>query len=482
MHDELGIRKGDIVALAMRNYPEWCIAYMAVISLGAIVVPMNAWWRADELKFALSDCKAKHVICDDRRFEYILPAKEELDLTLIIARANADDADYRLEDLIAGASGDTMPQAEIDPEDDYSIVYTSGSTGDPKGVVLTHRSGLSAIYSWSFIVELMQLAKDSGPLWGEDPGILLAVPLFHVTGSHSIFLLSLVRGRRMAMMYRWDGAEAAALIRKEGLTNFVGVPTQSLELLDHVGDDGLPSLIDVGAGGAKRPPEHVKKIANRFSIARASAGYGLSETNAIGCVISEQLYADRPDSTGRAVPPLTDIKIVSEGVDQPQGEVGEIWIRSPGNFRCYLNNPDATAEVLTEDGWFRTGDLGYLDHESFLYIVDRMKELIIRGGENISCLEVESSVYEHEDVAEATVFSVPDDVLGEKVGLVVYAKDGKTLEPESLREFIGEKLASFKNPERIWVSPQPLPRLGTEKFDKKMIRKIALTQPPHLAV
>lgn len=482
LREELGIKRGDVVALAMRNYPEWCVAYMAVISLGATVAPLNAWWKGDELKYGLNDCKARFVICDDRRFSYIEPFKDELDLTVIAVRDGAANADYRLEDIIERTADDTMPSVSIDPDDDYCIIYTSGSTGSPKGVVLTHRGCLSAVYSWSFIVELMTKAKGVDALWGDNPGVLLAVPLFHVTGSHSIFLLSLVRGRRIVMTYRWDAKEAADIIRNESLTNFVGVPTQSFELLDHVGDDGLPSLIDVGSGGAKRPAEHVRKIAASFSGARASAGYGLSETNAIGCVISEQLYADRPDSTGRAAPPLTDIKIVKDGVDMAHGEVGEIWIRSPGNFRCYLNRPEETAAALTPDGWFRTGDLGYLDEQEFVFIVDRMKELIIRGGENVSCLEVENRVYEHNDIAEAAVFSVPDEKLGERVGLVVYPKDGCTIEPQALRDFMGEKLAGFKNPERIWISPQSLPRLGTAKFDKLMIRKIALTQPPHLSI
>ena len=482
LQSEVGVKPGDRVAIAMRNYPEWIIAYMAIISLGAVVVPLNAWWKADELKFGLNDSGAKVVVIDRRRLDYLLPLKKELDLTLIMARDEGEGADYRYEELLEGEQNDAPPTAEIDPEDDFAIYYTSGSTGNPKGVVLTHRSCISAICSWGFIATVLKEVRGGVSLFGDNPGILLAVPLFHVTGSHSIFLLSYLVGRRVSMIYRWDPKEAVKIINQEQLTNFVGVPSQSFELIEAAGGEGMPSLIDIGAGGAKRPAEHVKKLANAFEKASPSSGYGLSETNAIGCVISLGDYQQRPDSTGRPVPPLTDFKIVQDGEEVARGEVGEIWIRTPANFREYHNRPEDTAKALTPDGWFQTGDLGKMDEQDFVYIVDRLKELIIRGGENISCLEVENRVYQHGSVTEATVFSVPCDVLGERVGLVAYAKEGAEIDAVELREFIAKDLAGFKVPERIWISPAPLPRLGTAKFDKIMIKKIALGQPPALSV
>ena len=305
---------------------------------------------------------------------------------------------------------------------------------------------------------------------------------FHVTGSHSIFLLSYMVGRRVAMIYRWDPKLAGEIINREKLTNFVGVPSQSYELMNAEHEGGLPTLMDIGSGGAKRPADHVKKLKEKFKQANPSSGYGLSETNAIGCVISLAEYQQRPDSTGRPVPPVTDIKIVKDGEEVPRGEVGEIWIRSPANFREYHNLPEETEKALTPDGWFRSGDLGRMDEEDYVYVVDRIKDLIIRGGENVSCLEVENRVYEHHGVAEAAVFSVPDETLGERVGLVVYPVDGETLDAAELREFIGKELAAFKTPERIWISPSPLPRLGTAKFDKITVKKIALQHPPALSV
>ena len=482
LQSDVGIKQGDHVAIAMRNYPEWCISYMAIISLGAVVVPLNAWWKADELKFGLTDSGAKTVVVDRRRLEFLLPLKDELGLTLILAREEGEGADYRYEQLLAGSTNDSPPVAAIHPDDDFCIVYTSGSTGSPKGVVLTHRGCISAIMSWGFIAAVLKEARGGVSLFGENPGILLAVPLFHVTGSHSIFMLSYLVGRSVSIIYRWDPKEAVNIINQEQLTNFVGVPSQSFELMEAAGAEGMPSLLDIGAGGAKRPAEHVKKLASSFENANPSSGYGLSETNAIGCVISLHDYQKRPDSTGRPVPPLTDFKIIKDGEEVARGAVGEIWIRSPANFRGYHNRPEETAKAVTPDGWFQTGDLGRMDDEDYVYIVDRIKELIIRGGENISCLEVENRVYQHEAVAEVAVFSVPDEVLGERVGLVVFPKEGAALDAGELREFIAKDIAGFKVPERIWISPMPLPRLGTAKFDKIMIKKIALGQPPAFSV
>lgn len=483
LKSEYGVGPGDRVALAMRNFPEWCVAYMGVIATGAVVAPLNAWWKGEELKYAFQDCQAKIAIVDARRLEHLAPLKAELGLTLILAREEGEGADARMETLIDNAASDAAPDVSIEPDDDFCIVYTSGSTGEPKGVILTHRGCISTLMSWGFAASALKKARGGVSMFGDDPGILLAVPLFHVTGSHSIFLLSYLVGRRVAMLYRWDPAEAVKVINREKLTNFVGVPSQSYELMQAAGDEGLPSLLDIGAGGAKRPADHVKKLAARFSNAKPSSGYGLSETNALGCVISLEDYQDRPDAAGKPVPPLTDIKIMKDdGSDAAQGEVGEVCIRSPANFRGYLNRPEDTAAAVTPDGWFKTGDLGRIDADGFVYIVDRMKDLIIRGGENISCLEVENCAYAHDDVAEAAAFSVPDETLGERVGLVYLAKAGASLAPQELRDFIAERLAGFKVPERIWVAPAPLPRLGTAKFDKRMVRDIALQHPPSLSV
>jgi acyl-CoA synthetase (AMP-forming)/AMP-acid ligase II len=480
LRDRFGVKKGEPVALAMRNYPEWCVAYVGTIIAGAVAVPLNAWWKSDELGHGLKDSGARLVICDARRFEYVEPFRKPLGLTLILARGGAAGADHQYEDLMAQATRDEPPAVDIHPDDDFSLVYTSGSTGVPKGAILTHRGAISTLLSWALVASAVKEARDGVSILGDNPGVLLAVPLFHVTGSHSLFMFSWLLGRRVVMMYKWNVDEAKDLIKKHQLTSFVGVPSQSYELAESARPGELDTLVDIGSGGAKRPPEHVARIAEKHKV-NPSSGYGLSETNAAGCVITLSDYRARPDSTGRAIPPVTDIKIMTETGEAEIGEVGEVWIRSPANFRGYNNMPEETAKAVTPDGWFRTGDLGRLDAEGFLTIVDRLKDLIIRGGENISCLEVEARAYAHPDVREAVVFSVPDPVLNERVGLVVYPKDG-AIDLARLRAFMAEGLAGFKVPERIWLSPQPLPRLGTEKFDKRTIRAVALQHPAQLSV
>ncbi|MEL6364200.1 MAG: class I adenylate-forming enzyme family protein [Pseudomonadota bacterium] len=474
--DDLGVKPGDKVGIAMRNYPEWCFAYIGAISMGAVVVPLNAWWGTEEFDYALGDCDANVIVCDARRMEALKPLKEKHGLTLILARETGEGADHRFERLIEGKSVDA-PTNPIDPDADFCISYTSGSTGHPKGVVLTHRSALSTIMSWALLAESMKFID--GDMFGDTPGVLMGIPLFHVTASHSHFMLSMVAGRKIVMMYKWDVEEAIELLDKEQLSNFVGVPTQSLELANHIGDRRLPHLIDIGSGGAKRPPEHVERIAKAFPGAHPSSGYGLTETNALGAVIGRAEYRERPDSTGKIVPPLTDIKIVNEGKEMPAGEKGEIWIRSPANFREYLNKPEATADAFAEDGWFRTGDMGRFDEEGYLYVEGRYKDIIIRGGENISALEVENAIYSDENIAEVAVISVPDDVLGEIVGAIVVPKPGCAVDPASVRETALKHLAKFKAPEVVWIAPEQLPRVGTGKIDKLTTRQVALANEPH---
>lgn len=474
----LGVARGDRVAIAMRNYPEWITSYMALILIGAVVVPLNAWWKSEELRFALKDCGARIVILDAKRLAYLASEKGALGLTLVLARDEADGADFSYAQLLTEGAAGLFQKPPGAADDDFAIYYTSGSTGRPKGVVLTHRSALTTLYSWRLIMESITAANGGVALHGADPGVVLGIPLFHVTGSHAIFMLSWMIGRRVAMMPRWDAKAAVDLINRLKLTTFTGVPSQSYELMEAAGLTAMPTLVDLGAGGAKRPAEHVERLKLKFPEANPSSGYGLTETNAAGCVISLNDYRARPGAAGRALPPCCDIRIVGEQGDCAPGATGEIWIRSASNFRGYLNLPEETARAVTPDGWFRTGDLGTIDEEGFVTIVDRLKDLIIRGGENISCLEVEERAYRHKAVDQAIAFSVPDEVLGERVGLVVRPKPGAKIDPKALCDFMAESLAAFKCPERIWISPAPLPKLGTEKFDKQTIRRVALQNAP----
>ncbi len=471
-----GIRKGDRVAIAMRNCPEWCISFLAVTSLGAVAVPMNSWWQGEELAYGLKDSGASLVILDGARHSRIagwLPGSGIRVLGVETDRAVLPAEVDRLEDLLNAATPMELPPVAIGPEDLALILYTSGTTGRPKGVLSTQRNVISALGTWLVLITAMAVVDGTVGQEPEiQPAILLSLPLFHVTGLHSLLLLSLAIGRKVVVMRKWDVDTALELIQSERITHFNGVPTMSMELMDHprLGDYDLSTLVDISAGGAARPAEQVAKLIEKFQNARPSLGYGLTETNAVGCVFGQEDYVDRPRSVGRPTAPLVEVRIIDEaGKVVPPGLSGEICIRSPAVACGYWNQPEATAAAFP-DGWCRTGDLGYLDSEGFLYIVDRLKDIIIRGGENISCLEVEEALYGYPGIAEAAVFSLPDQRLGEIVGAAIMMRDGAEADPEQIRAFVAGRLARFKVPEHIWCLTEHLPRTASGKISKKQLR------------
>ena len=304
-----------------------------------------------------------------------------------------------------------MPIFDINPVDDATILYTSGSTGQPKGVCSSHRSIISTLLQWMVVATARNIKDDIITNEEMQPSCLLTVPLFHVTGIHAQFMLSLLSGWKMVIMYKWDSEKALSLIEKEKITTLNGVPTMTLEVMRDESRKkyDLSSLKELSGGGAARPSSHVKELKNEFPNASPGLGYGLTETNAAGAVISGDDYLNRPGSTGKPTPPLTKIKIVdSNHKECNENEVGEVWIKSITNFSKYWNNEEATNEAFFND-WFRSGDLGYLDEDNFLYIVDRAKDIVIRGGENISCLEVQDAINKHPNIIEASVYGVPDE-------------------------------------------------------------------------
>ncbi|NNU16958.1 acyl--CoA ligase [Parvularcula sp. ZS-1/3] len=474
-----GAGQGKRVAIAMRNYPEWCVAYLGIIASGATVVPLNAWWQADELRYGMEKSDAKIVVVDAKRADMILPCKEEFGLTFVAGREETAGQDFRMHDILADDSIPMdMPQDPIDPDSDYCLLFTSGSTGKPKGALLTHRGVVNAVLSWSFTLAVFGVVRPEIELSPENPGALVALPLFHVTGLHSIFLLGYLSGRKLVFTYRWDPEEAAALTEKEKLTHFLGVPTQAYDLIKAAKPGQLDTLVDIGTGGAKRPEAQVDLQREMYPEISASSGYGLTETNALGSHIALGDYKKYPSSTGRAVPPVTEVAAFSEdGKRLPDGETGEVCIKSPATMRGYHENEEATREAFHPDGWFRTGDVGNINAEGFITITDRLKDMIIRGGENVSCLEVENVLHEVEGVDEVAVFGVPHESLGEVVGAAIYGKD--TVDLEKLQDHAKSRLAPFKVPTRIWRSPTMLPRGTTGKIDKKVIRTVTSENPPH---
>ncbi len=471
---EEGIQKGDRVAICMQNNPEFIFAYMGIVGIGAVCVPLNSWWVPDEIIYAMEHCDAKVLFGDQKR----LKGLESLtNVKKIITTYTPDDSFESFDDFTKNHS-EEWPDIDINRDDHATIYYTSGSTGKPKGVLSSQRGVISSMFSWAFISTVLsqreaRLGKDATPLASSESSILLCVPLFHATGSHVAFLMSILVGRKVVMMKKWDAGDAIKLISEEKVSDITGVPTQTWELLNHPDRDkyDLSSLKVLGGGGGPRPAEHVKLLDENFK-GRPGIGYGLTETNALGTLASGDEYIQNPSSAGRVVPPLTEIKIIDSNWNElPEGEIGEVAIKSQSNMLGYWKNEDATKECINNEGWFKSGDMGKFDGP-FLYIVDRIKDMVIRGGENIACPEVENAIYEHPDILEASVFGIPDERLGEILCSAVVLREGSNLNEDDLVKFLSDKLAAFKIPALIKFMDSNLPLVASGKFDKPALREI----------
>jgi len=465
-----GIAKGDRVGIAMRNCPAWIVTYMAVLKTGGVATLLNGWWEPFEMEHAIQLTEPALIIADPARARRLAERCGRYETICLSIDQPVEQAIAPL--LDRARDGTSLP--EVSPEDDATILFTSGSTGEAKGALSTHRAVTTGVYAYSTgLIVLLGILTQDGNAPAGPARTLLSVPLFHVTGEVPVMLNSFVVGRCMVIMSKWDATEALRLIEQEKITYFVGVPTMSLEIMNHPdrGKYDLSSLKDITAGGAPRPISHVERLKHEFPNAQPALGYGLTETNATGCANFWSSYAAKPASTGRAQRPLVEVMILGPGDQRlPSGEAGEIGIRTAANIKCYWQNATATAEAICADGTVRTGDIGYLDEDGYLFIVDRKKEIIIRGGENISAAEVEAECYACPAVAEVAVFGVPDDRLGEVPVAIVHVKSGEQLGDGELRTFLDGKLAKFKIPERIIISVEPLPRLGTGKIDRRALK------------
>ena len=465
-----GVRKGDRVAIAMRNCPTWIVLYMAALKAGAIATLVNGWWQGEEMRHGLTLTEPSLVLCDAPRGARIEAACPALKVVTLPIEKPIGEA---LAPLLA-RGGEDAELPEIAPEDDATILFTSGSTGLAKGALSTHRAVTTGLYAYTInLIALLGIMESEHRPPANPPKTLVNVPLFHVTGEVPVLLNSFCIGRTMVLMAKWDPGEALRLIEAEKVTYFVGVPTMSLEMMQHPDRDNydLSSLTDIAAGGAARPVAHVARLQQSFRGAQPALGYGLTETNAAGCGNFWSNYADKPSSTGRPHRPIVELAILGDGDRHlPVGERGEIAIRSASNIRGYWNDPEATAAAFTANDYLKTGDIGYLDADDYLFIVDRKKDIIIRGGENISCQEVEAAIYAHDDVSEASVFGVPDERLGEVPAAVIYSEDNRALTADDLRTFLAGRVAQYKVPTYIWVHHAPLPKLGTGKIDKMVLR------------
>ena len=486
-----GVRPGDRVGIALRNYPEWVFAFMGITSIGAVAVALNAWWSAEEMVYGIEDSGLTLLFVDRERLERIAPHAQRHHVDLVTVRCEHPDTPTWA-DFVAGASGE-MPETPLDGSDDATLLYTSGSTAHPKGVLSVHTSVVQALLGWEsggalaqhLMPELADVEPPSSPMRGASPSrspaegspaIILSVPLFHVTGLTVQLLSSFRSGRKVVAMYRWDAEEALRIIETERITSFNGVPTMAWELVQspNYGKYDLSSLASAGGGGAPMAPEQARRIDEQIGEGAAGTGWGMTETQGLATMIGGQAYMERPRSCGRPIAPLVRVKVVDDaGNELPRGATGELWIWGVMNFKGYWNRPDATAEALT-DGWVHTGDVGHMDDDDYVHITDRAKDMILRGGENIGCQEVEAVLYRHPGVAECAVFGVPDARLGEAVAAVVSVRPDAPPTVEDLRTHTAEHLAKFKVPEHIWLRTERLPRIASEKIFKRQLRDEAV--------
>ena len=466
-----GVQRGDRVGLAMRNANAWCVSYIGILLAGGCATLLNGWWQGGELAAGITDSETRLVIADVQRAARLEEVEHgakviTLDLSLPIDQAIAP---------ITSAGGNAATVLPVlTGQDLATILFTSGSTGQSKGAYSRHEAVVQAIFNYvTQTASIVHLLTEDGQMSDIQPATLICTPLFHVTAEIPVFLQSFALGRKLVLMPKWNADEAMRLMQDEKCNYFVGVPLMSYEILVSPNRQNydLSTCKSYAGGGAPRPPEHVRRLASEMGEAKPLLGYGLTETNAVGCGIINENYVAKPMSTGPASKPLVDLAILDDnGEPVAQGGVGEVCIRSVCNFEGYWNNTAATKAAFFDNGYFRSGDLGYLDEDGYLFIVDRKKDIIIRGGENISCQEVEAAIYEHADTNECAVFGLPDERLGEVVGAVVWVKPGSSLTAEDMCSFLSQRLAPYKVPCKIWMSNDALPKLGSEKIDKVSLR------------
>jgi steroid-24-oyl-CoA synthetase len=505
LRDQFGVEQGDRVSIIMRNIPEWIMAFWGSALAGAIVVPLNAWWSGEELRYGLEDSGSKVAFVDTERAERIRPFLGGLSTLKALVVADEHRNPPKAPLTVYEPPGGSPPVAEwpfplalgtvdeaaappeltIDPEDDATIFYTSGTTGRPKGAVGTHRNMCTNLMSLFFLNTRGAMRFGSSIMPTEDeaervqPAFLLSVPLFHATGCHSIMVTNVAAGGKIVMMHHFDPERALELIERERIGTFGGVPAMVMQVLDSpsFAKYDTSSIRGVSYGGAPAPPDLVRRIRKAWPVGQPSNGYGLTETSSVTSMNSGGDYVAKPDSVGPAVP-VCDVAIVAEGYAGAEPDPaapagpdvrGELWIKGPNVVRGYWNRPDETATTFSA-GWLHTGDVAQLDDEGFIYIVDRAKDMIIRGGENVYSVQVEAALFEHPGVADCAVIGVPHPTLGEEVGAVVVLRPGAKVTAEELGQHVKARLAGFMVPTHIWFRTEPLPRNPQGKVLKRQLR------------
>ena len=499
----LGFEPGDKLSIYSYNRREWYGGYLAAQMAGGAGVGIYHPSSAEEVEWVAGNSESKVLFVGDnpmaagdkskmpqhRLMQVIdgLPAVEHFVLLPGVGGVEHERMITWDAFMGHGSGVETATLHErvgaLTEADTSALIYTSGTTGNPKGAYSDHLGVVSGTMNYICQTAMvLQLLTERGDAPTVQPSALVAVPLFHVPGEVPLFLQSFAMGRKLVLMPKWDATNALELLEKEQITYFVGVPLMSYEIAVHPEREkyDLSQCKTFAGGGAARPIEHVKKIKDAFKDGFPALGYGLTETNGVGAGNLNENYLAKPNSTGMPSLPLVDMAILDDdGEPLPQGQIGEVSIRSVCNFLGYWKNEDATKAAFSKDGYFRTGDLGYLDEDNYLFIVDRKKDIIIRGGENISCIEVEEAIYAHPKVAECSVFGLPDERFGEIPAAVYFPHPGQSLSVDELQEFLREHIAAFKVPSVMWQSEEQLPRLGTQKVDKRTVK--ATFAKEHLA-
>lgn len=477
---EYALKPGERAAIVMRNYPEWLIAFTAIGSIGAVPVPINSWGREAEIRYALEDSGARVAFFDEARYQLATGAVKDLGIKAVVARPKslsaAPNSVRDWEDFLADGLGQPMPEVPVDTEDPGLLMYTSGTTGRPKGVLSRQRHVCQAIFNFECTGLAMAMVNSDimGAVMkdGDHFSTLLAVPLFHVSGCHAIFLLNLRGGRQITMMYKWDPVQALHYIEQEKVGILSVAPAMMMELLQHPAFDGTDtsSLFSIGGGGSAFPPDLAPLIEEKAPGRMPGCGYGSTESNAAACTMNGHMFREHPTAAGLRSP-IMKVEIRDEDMRPlPDGKRGEIWLYGATVADGYWNRPEETADCF-RDGWYRSGDIGFLDKDGYLYVVDRIKDMVIRAGENISSQEVEAALSSHSQVMEAAVYGVPHKRLGEEVAATVRPSGGTVLQADTLREHVAEQLAHFKVPEHINIDAAPLPRNATGKVLKNELQQ-----------
>jgi long-chain acyl-CoA synthetase len=474
-----GIKAGDRVAIAMRNRPEWVVAFIAAARLGAVPAPLNSFGLGEELRAALDDLQADVLVCDTDRLQRIDPAYLSTSMPVVLVgpaleQAGAPTLGY--DEVIARPVGE-LPEVTPAPDDPALILFTSGATSRAKAVVSSQRAVCQALFNIDYISAMSAMTSPEAlariQKMARAPVILTAVPLFHVSGLHAQLLTAVRTGRRLVFMHKWEPKAAIELMRTEQVTQFNGAPSMVMQLLreaDFHTEAVKGGLAGLGFGGAGLPQGLIDEVLDALPDQLVGIGYGMTETNGVGSAISGDLFRLQPTASG-LTSPLMEVKVMSpDGRDQPKDQDGEICLRCITLMDGYLGNEAATQDAL-RGGWLHTGDLGHLDDHGFIYIVDRLKDVINRAGENIAAAEVESCLLRHPLVQEAAVLGVPDEDTGEAVVAVVAISPGEELEESELQAFVGEHLAAYKIPSMISVQQEKLPRNPAGKLLKQEIKK-----------